>query len=111
MDQLKLGRYQHYKGKLYEVLGMGQFVAHNDSDEFIGTGYHSEDVSKVQIYLRDESFVLEGNDDSGLEFVVYQALYNSEEFGNNAWWVRSLSMFNETTEVNGEVVPRFRLID
>ena len=39
--------------------------------------------------------------------VVYQALYNSEEFGPNALWVRPLSMFLETVQVNGEDVFRF----
>ncbi|WP_313513010.1 DUF1653 domain-containing protein [Pseudomonas sp.] len=39
------------------------------------------------------------------EMVVYQALYG--EFG---FWVRPLSMFSETVEVDGEQVPRFALI-
>ncbi|MET1080246.1 MAG: DUF1653 domain-containing protein [Pseudomonas sp.] len=37
--------------------------------------------------------------------VVYQALY-----GDYGLWVRPLSMFRETVEVNGETLPRFALI-
>jgi len=39
------------------------------------------------------------------EMVVYQALYG--EFG---FWVRPLSLFCETVDVDGEQVPRFALI-
>ena len=39
------------------------------------------------------------------DLVIYQALYG--EFG---LWVRPLSMFTESVEVNGEKVPRFALI-
>jgi hypothetical protein len=42
--------------------------------------------------------------------VVYEALYDSPEFGNHAGWVRPLEMFLETIVVNGKKVPRFRLI-
>lgn len=75
MTELKPGRYQHYKGNFYEVIG----VAH-----------HSETLE---------------------ELVVYRALYESEEFGKNALWVRPLQMFLETVEVKGEQVPRFRFVE
>ncbi|WEL65881.1 DUF1653 domain-containing protein [Pseudomonas sp. CBSPGW29] len=39
------------------------------------------------------------------EVVFYQALY-----GDYGFWVRPLSMFLETVEVDGEQVPRFALI-
>jgi len=38
--------------------------------------------------------------------VFYQALY-----GECGLWVRPLSMFSETVDVNGETVPRFALIE
>ena len=44
------------------------------------------------------------------ELVVYQALYNSEEFGNNAIWTRPLAMFMESVEVDGRQVPRYRFV-
>ena len=68
------GRYKHYKGKQYEVVGLAR---------------HSETLE---------------------ELVVYKALYNSEEFGNNALWVRPKKMFLETVIVDGKKVPRFKEI-
>ncbi|MDE1868547.1 MAG: DUF1653 domain-containing protein [Candidatus Micrarchaeota archaeon] len=44
-------------------------------------------------------------------FVVYQALYDSKEFGNNAIWIRPLAMFVEKVPLDGRLVPRFRLIE
>lgn len=56
---MKLGKYQHYKGKFYEVIGIAK---------------HSETLE---------------------DLVIYKALYDSEEFGNNALWARPKSMFLE----------------
>jgi len=44
------------------------------------------------------------------ELVVYQALYNSEEFGKNALWVRPLQMFSETVMAEEKEVPRFEYL-
>ncbi len=38
--------------------------------------------------------------------VVYQCLY-----GDYSWWVRPLSLFTQTVEVNGATVARFQLIE
>jgi hypothetical protein len=42
--------------------------------------------------------------------VVYQALYDSPQFGDRAVWVRPLEMFLETVVIEGKEIPRFRLI-
>lgn len=42
------------------------------------------------------------NSETEEEMVVYQALYG--EFG---YWVRPLSMWNETVMADGKTVPRF----
>ena len=73
--ELKLGKYQHYKGKFYEVIGLAK---------------HSETLENL---------------------VVYQALYDSEEFGNTALWVRPKKMFTETININGKEIPRFKFIE
>lgn len=71
---LKIGTYQHYRGDLYEVLGVG---------------HHSETLEPM---------------------VIYRALYDSKEFGSNAFWVRPLQMFLETIEIDGIMRPRFKCI-
>lgn len=43
--------------------------------------------------------------------VVYQALYSHPVMGEMALWVRPLSMFLETVEVDGKQVPRFSLVE
>ncbi len=72
MSEMKIGKYEHYKGGQYEVLG----IAH-----------HSESLE---------------------ELVVYKALYESEEFGPNAIWVRPKKMFFENVTIDGVEKPRFK---
>ncbi len=66
---LQLGRYRHFKGKEYEVIGIAK-----DSES-----------------LR--------------ELVVYRALY-----GERGLWVRSLEMFTEIVERDGQRMPRFQYV-
>jgi len=40
------------------------------------------------------------------QLVVYRPLY-----GERSLWVRPLSMFSETIEVDGQIVPRFAYMD
>ena len=44
------------------------------------------------------------------ELVVYQALYESKEFGKDAIWVRPKKMFLEMVIVEGKEVPRFAFV-
>ena len=60
------GIYQHYKGGLYEVLGVAR---HSETEELL---------------------------------VVYRPQY-----GERGLWVRPLTMFCETVQVDGAEVPRF----
>jgi hypothetical protein len=71
---LKIGKYRHYKGKDYEVVGVAR---------------HSENLE---------------------ELVVYRALYKGD-FPEGQLWVRPKSMFLETVEFDGKVVPRFEFIE
>jgi hypothetical protein len=44
------------------------------------------------------------------DVVIYQALYDSQEFGNNSIWVRKKKVFLEEIDFNGKKVPRFKYI-
>lgn len=74
MNEIKLGKYRHYKGKEYEVIGVGK---------------HSENLENL---------------------VIYKALYNSDEFGNEALWIRPKDMFMEKVVFEGNEVNRFEYI-
>ena len=67
---IQTGKYRHYKGHTYHVLGIAK---HSETEE---------------------------------ELVVYQALY-----GEGGLWVRPLDMFREQVEVEGNLIPRFELIE
>lgn len=45
------------------------------------------------------------------DLVVYRALYDSIEFGNNALRVRPLKMFQEKVVIGGKEVERFSYIE
>lgn len=68
--QLAAGRYRHYKGGEYEVVGVAR---HSETEELM---------------------------------VVYRPLYGDQQL-----WVRPLTMFVETVQVNGEPVARFSAIE
>ncbi len=44
------------------------------------------------------------------EMVVYRALYDCDQFGKNALWVRPKEIFFEEVTYQGAQVPRFELI-
>jgi hypothetical protein len=50
-------------------------------------------------------FSIARHSESEEQLVVYQALY-----GDYGLWVRPLSLFLQTVEVDGEQVPRFALV-
>jgi hypothetical protein len=66
---LKPGRYRHYKGKEYIVLGIAK---------------HSETEEKLVVYRTD--------------------------YGDKDLWVRPLTMFDETVELDGQQVARFEFL-
>ncbi len=64
------GTYRHYKGPLYDVIGLAR---HSETEEWL---------------------------------VVYRPQY-----GERGLWVRPLTMFTETVEVDGRSVPRFAPVE
>ena len=75
MERIKKGKYRHFKGKEYRVIGVAR---------------HSETLE---------------------ELVIYQALYDSKEFGPDAIWARPKEMFLGTVDVAGEEKPRFEYLE
>jgi hypothetical protein len=71
---MQLGKYRHFRGREYEVIGL----AHD-----------SETLDEI---------------------VVYRALYNSPEFGDQALWVRPRADFEALVDQDGQQVPRFQFI-
>ena len=69
MAEIQPGRYRHYKGNEYTVLGVAR---------------HSETLEKLVVYR--------------------------QEYVERGLWVRPAAMFAETVVVNGQTVPRFRLL-
>lgn len=41
------------------------------------------------------------------ELVFYRTLHSSKEFGENALWVRPISLFTDTVIYEGKETPRF----
>jgi hypothetical protein len=67
------GTYQHYKGNLYQVVGL---ACHSESLQW---------------------------------HVIYKPLYEHKNMPD--LWVRPYAMFVENIEVDGQTVPRFKLVD
>ncbi|MEW4455451.1 DUF1653 domain-containing protein [Bremerella sp. JC817] len=63
------GRYRHYKGPAYVVLGVAR---------------HSETEEPLVVYRKD--------------------------YGDQSLWVRPLTMFTETVEIDGQQIPRFAYV-
>ncbi len=87
-NKLKLGKYEYPQGTAVCVQSLrpGTNWLHYKGNQYevIGIAKHSETLE---------------------ELVVYRALY-----GNNDIYARSLKMFLETIEVDGEKIPRFRYL-
>jgi hypothetical protein len=73
--KIRSGKYKHFKGKFYEVIGVAR---------------DSENLEEI---------------------VVYKALYNSAEFGNEALWLRPIKQFFDQVLLNGKNVPRFEFLE
>lgn len=72
------------------VVRMGKYLHYKGKEyEVFGVAKHSETLE---------------------ELIVYRALYEGD-FPKNQLWVRPKSIFEETVEVNGDKMPRFKFIE
>jgi len=113
MDNIQLGKYRHYKGKEYEVLGVAVFGDDGDF-EFCDVRF-SENIDILVDVLKAESGSYNlvprtGGDSMEGEFVLYMALYDSEEFGDRSLWFRPREMFSEDIETDEGTRPRFEFV-
>jgi len=107
-----LGRYRHYKGKEYEVLGIGEVITVSEVSKLL---YHAryatgETLGRVAVYGTNPYHLqfLDGDAIPGATYVVYQGQYTDPEFGDKPVWVRELSDF--LSVVPGKGCPRFQKI-
>ena len=81
---IKLGKYKHYKGNLYKVLGVVK---------------HSETLEDLVLY------------ECLYEKQPLQAAARLATPNKTAkFWVRPLKMFSEKVSVNGKMTPRFEYL-
>ena len=59
MTEIKLGKYKHYKGNLYRVLGVGRHSETLEEMVVYQALYESEDNGKDVIWVRPKSMFLE----------------------------------------------------
>ena len=67
MEELKLGKYQHYKGKFYEVISVAR---HSETlEEFVvyRALYDSREFGKNALWIRPKSMFLENVNIDGKE--------------------------------------------
>ena len=71
---MKLGKYKHYKGKLYEVIGVGRLEDNLEEMVIYKMLYDAEDFPKGSIWIRpkkvfEETVEWEGKTVKRFEFV------------------------------------------
>lgn len=59
MKKIKLGKYQHYKGKLYEVIGVAQHSETLEKLVVYKALYHSKEFGKNALWVRPLKMFLE----------------------------------------------------
>lgn len=77
MQDLKLGTYQHYKGKFYEVIGIGRHSETLEELVVYHALYDSKEFGKNAIWVRPKSIFLEdvtvnGKEVSRFKYVEYR---------------------------------------
>ena len=83
-EEIRPGRYRHFKGKEYEVLGVARHSETEEEYVVLGVARHSETEE---------------------EYVVYRQLY-----GERSLWVRPASMWNEMVTHDGKTQRRFTYV-
>jgi len=111
------GIYQHFKTKnLYVVLGITRKQSSDEERMYrLGNARYSEDPSmEAEVFADSPGLWLDPKENSvfprDVQYVVYQGLYTSDEFGPNPTWFRPANMFDEEIERDGKRMKRFQLV-
>ncbi len=67
MQELQLGKYQHYKGKFYEVIGVGRHSETLEELVIYRALYDSKEFGKNAMWARPKSMFLEEVTSDGKE--------------------------------------------
>jgi len=59
MNEIRTGKYRHYKGKLYEVLGVGRHSETLEEVVIYKALYYSADFGENSIWVRPKKMFLE----------------------------------------------------
>ncbi len=59
MDELKLGKYQHYKGNFYEIIGVGRHSETLEELAIYRALYDSKEFGKNALWARPKAMFLE----------------------------------------------------
>ena len=108
---VKPGFYQHFKGKMYLVHGVGTYGIADlgAGDTLFATGMYHEyrEGDEVNIFKRDDgSLLIQGNQKPGTKVVIYQKLY-----GEGPFCVREVESFlGNKNFLDGKQEKRFKFI-
>ncbi len=59
MEEIKLGKYQHYKGNFYEVIGIGRHSETMEELVIYRALYESKEFGKDSLWARPKAMFLE----------------------------------------------------
>ena len=74
MKSLKLGRYQHYKGKFYEVIGLARHSETLEELVIYRALYESSEYGKKALWARPKKMFLENVTINGREIPRFKYL-------------------------------------
>ena len=59
MEEVKPGKYKHYKGKFYEVIGVGRHTETKEEFVFYRALYDDKEFGKNALWVRPKAMFLE----------------------------------------------------
>ena len=72
MDELKIGKYRHFKGKMYEVLGIGRHSETLEELVVYRALYDSGEFGKNALWVRPKAMFLEKTVKDGKEIPRFE---------------------------------------